>query len=157
MLKFTGLWWLVVYYCYCFYCCYCCPFMYFPILFPSSFSAGAFIVLLYIAINDLVSLSSPTGDLCSLTPSVISLSQVTNERDFEHSACLSQVLLIHPPGSTWRILAASTFLLLSLSCTNEPPEADHRIITVSYLLSLKTRKITHPHKDRNNSLCVLIY
>lgn len=66
--------------------------MHFLILIPDSFSNVVFTVFLYIAINDLASLSSPTGELCSLTPSVISLSQVINERDDEHSACLPQVL-----------------------------------------------------------------
>lgn len=56
-------------------------FVRFLILIPGSFSTGVFIVLLYIPIDDLGSLPSPTGELCSLTPSAISLSQVINERD----------------------------------------------------------------------------
>lgn len=144
MLKFTGLWWLVVYYCYCFYCCYRCLFMYFLVSYPGSFSTGVFIVLLYIAINDLASLSSPTGDLCSLTPSVISISQVINERDDELASLRYCWLTLLEALFTWGILAASTFLLLS--CTNEQPVADHRTIAASYLLSLKTRKITHTQR-----------
>lgn len=66
--------------------------MCFLILIPGSSSTGVFIVLLYIAINDLAFLSNPTGELCSLTPSAISISQVINERDDERSACFPQVL-----------------------------------------------------------------
>lgn len=64
----------------------------FPYFDSRQFLHWCLIVLLYIAINDLASLSSPTGELCSLTPSAISISQVINESDDERSACFPQVL-----------------------------------------------------------------
>lgn len=137
-----------VLFCFCF--CYCCCFMCFLILIPDTFSTSVFIILYYRTINNFSSFSCPTGELCTLTPSAIRLSQVINERDDEHSACFPQVLWLTllEVLFAWGILAASTFLLVFLSCTNGEQKEDHRTITASHLLSLWTKN--KHQKMRNN-------
>lgn len=60
-------------------------------------------------------------ETCVLSLHLPSASRVINERDDKHSACLPQVLWLTllEVLFAWGILAASTFLLFSLSCTTE--------------------------------------